>query len=99
MAWVESHQHYAGGYARCTRQNPEGELHQTDWDWPSLAQAFGWSLARVQRRQGRTVELLRRSRTGCQHESTDGTVDCRDCGVTATEFITAASNYLDDIAR
>jgi hypothetical protein len=30
------------------------------------------------------------------HECTDGTVDCRECGKTATELISEASQFLDD---
>ncbi len=32
----------------------------------------------------------------CDHDSTDGTVDCKVCGVTALEFITAADQWLRD---
>jgi len=32
----------------------------------------------------------------CDHTHTDGTVDCKDCGLTATDFIGAASDWLDD---
>lgn len=32
----------------------------------------------------------------CQHDGTDGTVDCPDCGVTASEFISAAREWLDN---
>jgi hypothetical protein len=30
----------------------------------------------------------------CHHNGADGTVDCPDCGVTASAFITAASEWL-----
>lgn len=61
-------------------------LVQTDWDYPSVAQSFGWSLREVQ--QPECAEP-------CDHDSTDGTVDC-GCGVTATEFISAAREWLED---
>jgi hypothetical protein len=30
----------------------------------------------------------------CEHDGTDGTIDCPDCGVTADEFISAADDWL-----
>lgn len=32
----------------------------------------------------------------CKHDKTDGTVDCPDCGLTASKFISAARQWLDD---
>ena len=32
----------------------------------------------------------------CEHSCTDGTIDCRDCGVTVSEFITAAHTWLSN---
>ncbi len=32
----------------------------------------------------------------CEHEGTDGTVDCPGCGLLAHDFITAAAAWLDD---
>jgi hypothetical protein len=86
---------YGRGYGR------EGTLVQTDWDWPATAEIFGWSTRRVQRRDGRTIELLRLPRKyfkGCPHAGTDGTVNCPECGVTAHEFIESAGRFLDSIA-
>lgn len=57
-------------------------LVDSDWDYPALAQSFGWDI------RGES----------CPHEPTDGTVACRDCGKTVTDFITEASDYLDSIA-
>lgn len=89
----------AGTYLLFGRGRPkDGELYQTDWDYPDLAQLFGWSLQRVQKRGGRVIEFARRV-PGCEHDATDGTVTCPACGITASEFITAASNFLDRIAR
>jgi hypothetical protein len=59
-------------------------LVQTDWDYPGVAQSFGWSL----------TELQRNRRTPCQHSGTDGTIDCPDCGIPASEFISAAGDWL-----
>lgn len=68
-------------------------LIQTDWDWPGVASTFGWSPVRVQ------VNGIDREQIGeffCRHSGTDGTVDCPDCKVTASEFIQAARQWLDD---
>ena len=58
---------------------------QTDWDFPGIARIFGWNIRDVQF-----------DGMDCAHESTDGTVTCRQCGQTPTNFIHVASNYLDD---
>jgi len=54
-------------------------LIQTDWDYPGTASTFGW---------------VPKKRRGCDHPGTDGTIDCRACGKTATEFISEAQDYL-----
>lgn len=82
---------------------PEGTLVQADWDFPGLAQSLGWSLLRVQRdRDGNVVHLKRVSRdhskVRCQHSGTDGTITCPDCGITASDFISAAAEWLDERA-
>ena len=99
MPTVESHY---GAYIIRGRAwgGREGTLVQTDWDYPATAERLGWSLRRVQRPQAeRYVRITpdgRRYRTAkrCDHASTDGTVDCRECGVTASEFIAAAGEFL-----
>jgi hypothetical protein len=63
----------------------ESVLFQTDWDFPRLAENLGWSLRKVQRKRG----------AGCHHHSTDGTVTCRECGLTASDFIRAAQEWLN----
>ena len=84
-------------------------LIQTDWDYPKVAQNFGWSLAEVQRCPECHV-LVDPSDVMCQkcshelrdetpdpfcwHLYTDGTVDCPDCGVGVSEFITSARDWL-----
>ena len=60
-------------------------LIQTDWDYPSTAGTFGWSMQSVQNDGGE-----------CDHNETDGTVDCAVCGVTASRFIEAAREWLED---
>lgn len=59
----------------------ESVLFQTDWDFPGLARSLGWN--------GKI------GRERCEHRGTDGTVNCPDCGITASEFIGAASAWLD----
>src|SRR4029077_7937255 len=61
-------------------------LIQTDYDYPGLATTFGWN------KVGEDLE----DTASCFHTSTDGTVDCRECGKTASEFIAEAAQYLDD---
>lgn len=68
----------------CTSPDcPKSYLVQTDWEFPSLAQDMGWSLRRVQK-----------LKTHCDHRSTDGTITCQECGLTASDFINAASDFL-----
>jgi hypothetical protein len=84
--------HYLSGYL------VNESLVQSDWDYPGIAEDLGWHRTRVQVGPHREVrELARRSRVGCQHAHTDGTVDC-PCGVTASDFIRAAGRYLDSLA-
>lgn len=103
MATIE---HHYGAYLITGRgYGRSGELVQTDWDYPATAERFGWSLRRVQkiggelrlRQRGFSVLQADPARGRCPHSSTDGTVDCRDCGVTASEFIEAAGAYLDGL--
>lgn len=72
-----------------------------DYQLPAIARDHGWNLSRVQWYAGtpRPVALSRRpSRAGaCSHRSTDGSVPCRDCRVTASDFINAARGYLDTL--
>lgn len=64
-------------------EDGETILIQTDWDYPGVAQSFGWSLREIQRPDG-----------DCDHDGTDGTVPCRECGLTQTDFISAAYDWL-----
>jgi hypothetical protein len=57
-------------------------LVQTDYDFPGVASSFGWSIAY----DGGLC---------CEHDGTDGTVDCPECGRSAGAFIGAASEWLD----
>jgi hypothetical protein len=64
-----------------TYRDGDTQLIQSDWDYPATAQNLGWIM------RGRK----------CKHPDTDGTVDCPDCGKTASEFIAAAAKYLDKL--
>ena len=66
-------------------------LVQTDWDYPSTAQTFGWSLSESQ--VTNRVYYLGKP---CEHVGTDGTVKCNECGLTPHTFISDAADYLDD---
>jgi hypothetical protein len=72
MAKVE---HHYGAYI------VNGQLVQSDWDYPAAAQSIGYGL----RRRGER----------CAHRGTDGTIDCQDCGKTASQFISEAAAILD----
>jgi len=92
---------------RIVADNGRDVLIQTDWDWPGLASTFGWSVRYVQRcaECGSEPDSADGAETHCDdcdteypvcdHDGTDGTVDCPDCGVSASAFICAAGEYLD----
>ena len=70
-----------GYYDWNERDDDNTILHQTDWEFPSLAQMMGWD-------KGARAD-------GCDHDGSDGTVDCKDCGKTASEFISEADDFLE----
>ena len=74
--------------------NGESSLVQTDYDYPGVASTFGWNIVDVQPDDDDDRVLCRDSQ--CDHSGTDGTVDCNDCGMTASEFISAAGEFLAD---
>lgn len=57
-----------------------GNYVGTDWDYPSAVQSLGYGL----KRRGEK----------CQHRSTDGTIDCQECGKTASQFIQESADIL-----
>lgn len=61
------------------RKNGKSVLIQTDWDYPGAASLFGWTPKR---------------RKGCTHDGTDGTVDCKACGKSTSDFLSEAHDYL-----
>lgn len=83
----------------------ETELVQVDYDFPPTAQRYGWNTRRVQpglatfddpKPEARVLRRAPNRGKGCDHGGTDGTVDC-GCGVTASDFISAASEYLSGL--
>lgn len=93
-------QAHGGGYIIFGRgHGRDGTYVQTDWDFPATAQDLGWSLRRVQvDRKGNPVHFKRVPKNACEHGATDGTVTCKDCGLTASDFISAAAEFLDSKA-
>jgi hypothetical protein len=77
----------------CKILNAENErqniLVQTDWDAPGVANTFGWNMRDIQ------VANAGYYGTTCNHQGTDGTVDCPDCGIKAGTFIRYAIEYID----
>ena len=66
-------------------ENGADILVQSDWDYPSTAGTFGWSLRSV--REPSAAE--------CEHDGTDGTIPCDGCGLMPADFIGAAADWLD----
>src|SRR5689334_13889107 len=97
-------EHHHGAFIiRGRGHGPEGTLVQTDWDYPGVAQSLGWSLRRVQWKGKREPIVVYLKRTpprghGCDHSRTDGTIACPDCGIPASNFISAAGDFLSDMA-
>jgi len=60
-------------------------LVQEDYGAPSVASSFGWNIRDVQAGDSE-----------CDHLHTDGTVDCPDCGVKASTFIEAATEWINE---
>ncbi len=73
-----------------SRDDSQTTLIQSDWDYPSIAQSMGWSLTDV---QGDPEDV-----DHCEHDSTDGSVSCKSCGLSASQFISAAYDYIREHA-
>lgn len=86
---LDSNPSDAPGCIKIIADNGQDILIQTDWDWPGIASTFGWSISSVPLPPDATVEA-------CDHNGTDGTIDCPCCGLKAGAFITAARNWIDD---
>ncbi len=72
-----------GHYLVTDLETEDTVLVQSDYEFPGLARAFGWSPSRAAREDD------------CQCRGTDGTVTCPDCGSTAGDYISSAADYLD----
>lgn len=75
-----------GAIGRIVNDDGRDLLVQLDLDCPGIASTFGWSVRSVQRR----------TKGKCRHDSTDGTVRCEECGLDASDFISAACEWLAD---
>lgn len=86
-------------------------LVQTDWNYPGVASTFGWKIISIQQcnvcnkctvddaaedGQITICEHCDASIVACPHDCTDGTVDCKYCGASASSFIDAAGQWLQD---
>ena len=91
VAKIELVQGDFGTYLITNSEDSRTILIQTDWDFPGTARTFGWNMQEVQAKPEHSATVV-----CCEHAGTDGTVNCPDCGLTATEFITAAGEWLDD---
>jgi len=76
------------GYVIQAVDSEQSVLVQTDWEYPSVASSFGWSI-----RESQVINAGYYGQT-CDHSSTDGTVVCSECGLTPTVFIREAADYL-----
>ena len=104
-----AHPENAPGCVLLAGHNGKSALIQTDWDFPSVASSFGFSLRSVQKcdicgaitgdHHNVVVKYCRECEKNvghiCAHSGTDGTVDCA-CGVTASRFIFEARRFIDD---
>lgn len=78
----------APGCIRIEAHDGRDLLVQTDWDWPSIASAFGWSTAHP-------VAGADGADPCPGHSGTDGTVPCPHCKLAAGWFISAAREWID----
>lgn len=92
-------------------ENGKSVLVQSDWEYCGTARSFGWDMRSAQKCQG-CGKILKvdasnctrfacpdcEDRVGivCRHDTTDGTVTCKGCGMVAGEFMAAAADWMDD---
>lgn len=69
---------------------------QSDWDAPGVARAFGWDMVEVQKTVENEDGDMVKAGVECEHRHTDGTIDCPDCGLKASDFIQAACLWIED---
>jgi len=85
---LDSNPSDAPGCVKLIADDGRDMLVQLDYDWPAIAATFGWSTRHVQNPDDPDAD--------CLHDQTDGTVNCPKCGVTVSQFIADARQYLDD---
>lgn len=66
-------------------------LIQTDYDFPGIATTFGWDKGTIQ-----IIRIGNPDWEECEHYSTDGTIDCPDCGINSLTFIDSAREFLEN---
>ena len=102
----------AHGLPSIQADNGQSRLIQTDWDYPGIANTFGWDKRSIQACPTCKQLLNVAPRSGmfachncgdkvsliCQHDATDGTINCH-CELTAGHFITSARQWIDDHDR
>lgn len=65
-------------------------LPTSDYDSCGFARSFGWSPQPCKIFKNRGIVQY------CEHDATDGTIDCPDCGRKAAQFISEATAYLQE---
>ena len=97
-----AHVHFDSSYAPCGFLIVQKDGHyraestvlvQSDWDFPCVAKRCGWGLVLKQAPGFQD----RNNGIPCEHDGTDGTVDCPDCGCAASDFISAAYDFLREV--
>jgi hypothetical protein len=92
---LEANPSDAPGCVKLVAEDGRSRLIQTDWDWPGIARAFGWSTEHCFRKS--TLFFDPEVSTSCSgYDLTDGTIDCPTCKKSASSFIEEARQYIDD---
>lgn len=86
MIQVAVEPYIAGSYMVCLVK-PDGSWSTRDEKNTILYQT-DWDYPSLANNLGHVV---------CPHGTSDGTVACKECGKTATDFITEACNFLDEL--
>lgn len=77
-----------GAVCKIVADDGRDVLVQSSDDACGVASSFGWNICGVQTAAFRLIRYV------CMHKGTDGTVRCRDCGVTPERFREAALDYI-----
>jgi hypothetical protein len=94
----------------CLTGSKRSILVQFDQDYCGFARSFGWDISKVtgpvpdDPYEGEmdfadlvaaTAVLRYEKQCECEHRRTDGTVDCPDCGLGASVFMSEAREFLE----